>query len=554
MIWTLVFAPLMALGLCGQSSLEFFTNEANELLTSEFDFGITNIPVYSSTNTAIGYSAAIHYALQSAANDYDATTPGTNLPSVFRPQFSLEGDTLFVVGYTNVTTDFAAQISLGFKEPGDPTIGLNDNVWGIPWVVGEKNSVPTFNEYCYSTAVLMMRQLYFSRFKEPNGTPVTNRPPQYTNQFYVMGITNTFGVEAWNSARAAFTSGVTIIESNRISIALSNNYNWGTNVVISAGSNWTVSSWPGWSGKQSDSSFLVPMFTNVIGLPLSYWSESSAQFFPFTNSLYLPSNTFPAADMEQTGWPVHHWTLSITNNFMYALVDNASGQGLDFVNLGAFGSMIDINEALTNINNYGWSPPTEPIDNAAWFVGNATDSPRSPMSAGALNQIEDGMITNQFFEDEILGIDSLDTEPVFSDPYVPCVSIIQNCSWSAGNPLVRFTVEDLTNVTISPELETYSWLTSVPPVNLISNSVCTLGGLNARELARFSSPVYSLSDGAFEFSFRGVPDLPYALWATTNLVDWSQIGTALQPFPGQFEIGDPAVANYPMRFYEVRGP
>ncbi|MGP8199014.1 MAG: hypothetical protein ACLQU4_05865 [Limisphaerales bacterium] len=51
----------------------FFTNQANAQLQAEFGFGVTNIPVYSTTNPAIGYGASVHYVLQSAANNYDAT-------------------------------------------------------------------------------------------------------------------------------------------------------------------------------------------------------------------------------------------------------------------------------------------------------------------------------------------------------------------------------------------------------------------------------------------------------------------------------------------------
>ena len=116
-------------------ALQVFTNQANPALLSQFGFGVTNIPIYSPTNSAVRYTAAIHYVLQAAANAYDVTTPATNYPSVFRPQFGWQGGNLFVVGYTNVTVDFDAQFAIGFKDSTDPMIGANDNVWGIPWVV-----------------------------------------------------------------------------------------------------------------------------------------------------------------------------------------------------------------------------------------------------------------------------------------------------------------------------------------------------------------------------------------------------------------------------------
>jgi hypothetical protein len=230
-IWQFIIVVSVTLRVPAQTSLEFFSNQANVLLQAEFGFGVTNIPVYSATNPAISYSASIHYQLQSAANAYDATTPATNLPSVFRPLFSWQTNTLFIVGYSCVMTDFYAQIGRGFKNLSDPTICSNDNVWGIPWVVGAKGQIPAFNEYCYSSAVTFVRRLGFVRRMFPNGQYATNSPPQYTNQIYLMAISNIFGAEAWNFYPTTFTNSVTLVLSNQVSITITNNYNFGTNMV-----------------------------------------------------------------------------------------------------------------------------------------------------------------------------------------------------------------------------------------------------------------------------------------------------------------------------------
>src|SRR5580692_1384628 len=105
-IWQATIMATLAVRLSAQPSLEFFTNQANALLLPQFGFGVSNIPIYSSTNPAIAYSASLHYLLQSAANAYDATTPATNSPSVFRPLFSWQTNTLYIVGYAAVTNDF----------------------------------------------------------------------------------------------------------------------------------------------------------------------------------------------------------------------------------------------------------------------------------------------------------------------------------------------------------------------------------------------------------------------------------------------------------------
>ncbi len=58
---------------------------------------------------------------------------------------------------------------------------------------------------------------------------------------------------------------------------------------------------------------------------------------------------------------------------------------------------------------------------------------------------------------------------------------------------------------------------------------------------------------SFQIQFNGVVDVPYAIWASTNLTDWNQAGTVDQPTPGSFQFVD-AATNASARFYEVRVP
>jgi hypothetical protein len=557
-IWQFIIIAFVALRVPAQTPLEFFTNQANALLQAEFGFGVTNIPVYSTTNPAIGYSASVHYLLQSAANAYDATTPATNFPSVFRPVFSWQADTLFIVGYACVTTDFYAQIGCGFKAITDPTITANDNVWGIPWVVGAKGQTPAFNEYCYSSAVNVERDLLFVRY--PSSAPgqyVTSSPPQYTNQFYIMSISNIFGAEAWNFYPTTFTNSVTLVVSNQVSVTITNNYNFGTNLVFNTTTNWSIDSWPGWPGYGPTGGFMIPLFTNTSSLPISYWSESTRQFVALLNG----AADFLPGDFQQTGWPVHAWALNITNNLMYASVDNGTGHVLDFVNLGAFGSSLNVNQVLTNFFS---EPPLN-----LWTVAPATDAPNSPMSEGALNQIALGIgqTGGLTFYESLLGLPGGYPSSVgtFSAPYgapgVPSIDpanayFIQSCSWQAGNPMVHYTVGDLTNPEYNQDIACVPLADiSTGLASSMSNSVCSLGEVNpdycSGAVEDFS---FNLSDGLFQIGFSGAADLPYVVWASTNLFDWSQIGTAAQPLPGVFQFEDPAATNYSARFYQVRLP
>jgi hypothetical protein len=540
-VWQVLIAVLLAFRLPAQPSLEFFTNQANALLETAFGFGVGNIPVYCSTNPAVGYSASLHYQLQSAANAYDATTPVTNFPSVFRPLFGWSSNTLFIIGYTNVTTDFYTQTARGFKEPSDPSICTNDNVWGIPWVVGAKNNPPAFNNYSYATVMLADRKLLFER-AGTESDPITNWPPIYTNQLFAMSISNAFAVEVWNYSRSNLSEGVTIVASNQVTMVLTNNYNWGTNITFSAGTNETVNSWRGWTGGTADSSFLVPLFTNVIPLPSGYWSESTAQFVPFTEetSGFLPS------DLRQLGWPVHNWVLTITNNLTCAVIDNPSGQVLDFVNLGAFGSSIPITQTLTNQMTGSVS---------LWNTNGATESPYSPMSIGLAEQL---LMSEA--EDPTL-VASLDgeqgniyTQYIFGSGYDASGVINQKCTWQSSNPLVHYTVSDLTSAhNETTELEPLLFLLTGLPGEISAN----LARLN---MTYNSGTIYNLTlglpSGMPQLNFQGVLDLPYAIWASPDMLNWSQIGIALQldSSPASFQFNDPSATNYPARFYEVRLP
>jgi hypothetical protein len=428
-------------------------------------------------------------------------------------------------------------------------------VWGIPWVVGAQNNPPAFNEYCYSTAVTAERKLLFVR-ASINGQPDTNRPPEYTNQLFMMAISNVFGVEAWNFSRSNFPDGVTMVASNEVSITVTNNYDGGTNYMFGAGTNWIINSWPGWTGRPSDASFLVPIFTNVIPLPASYWSESTKGFVPLSTGFFT-SNAFLPGDLTQRGWPEYDWTLNITNSVMYGLIDNGSGFVLDFVNLGGFGSSIPITQLLTNEQGF-LGTNYDPV----WVTNGATDAPNSPMSSGVLYQIAIAEATNMIFSNAFHGVPSGDSDSIFENPFTPINEIVQNCSWGTVNPLVHYTLEDLAG---AEDDESFP-LDGGPPPSLgsqISNSVCSLGkrnlDYNSGTVENFD---FGLTAGTFQMNFSGVNDLPYTIWASTNMLDWSEIGIASQlypwsypqQYPRPFQFSDPAATNYPARFYQLRLP
>jgi hypothetical protein len=547
-----------------QTALKFFTNQANALLQAQFGFGVTNIPLYSTTNASNGYTAAIHYVLQAAANDYDATNLSSVFPSVFRPQFAWQSNGLWIVGYTNVVGDFDAQLARGFKQLNDPTIGLNDNVWGVPWVVGAKNNPPNFNEYSYATVFNIARRIVVTR-------PSTNIPPTFVNQFYEMSLSNIFGAEAWNSYSNVFTNPVSIIVTNLVSILFTNNYNWGTNFSFMTGTNWPISSWAGWnSGNYSSTdSFLVPLLTTVVPLPDSEWSETLGQFVPGSNYLSLPTN-----DDRQVAWPVHDWMVQVTNQLMYALVDTGTGTNrvLDFVNLGGFGSGLDINQALNQFETF---PPQLSYLEFVWQTNGATDdSLTSPMSSGTRAQIEiaEGMMAvgdwppphpparepSDYYMDAIAEFHAVmqggGTGLTVLAPFVAKTTLWQSCSWQAVTPWVHYTIEDLTN----PGFDEFTALLTLPvPFAFFTTNLGNIGRINPIEMYPPTRPPalkIGLTGGDYWLAFAGFKNLPFAVWDSSDLLNWGFLGTALQPSPGQFQFSDPASTNDTGRFYQLRLP
>ena len=62
-----------------------------------------------------------------------------------------------------------------------------------------------------------------------------------------------------------------------------------------------------------------------------------------------------------------------------------------------------------------------------------------------------------------------------------------------------------------------------------------------------------LANGAFRFSYTNTSS-SLSVYASTNLTNWLQIGTATQTAQGVFQFIDSAATNYSRRFYQLRTP
>jgi hypothetical protein len=490
------------------NTLGFFTNAADLLLRSQVfvytnyvtnlvngtivytpsnyllaTFGITNIPVYVSTNPGVRYNEQIHRMLQLAANIYAAANPAYSSgsgqtryqqPPVFRPQFMVSNapsatSNMFVyitnfVLVTNIANSNAYyQISKGFYDLPDyaaykaATSGADPNFWGIPWVVGAVKGLPAFDQYSYTSRIEFIRQLLFVRQTNSSG-PITNLPPASTNQFYVMQISNLFGMDAWNPYISNFygiNHGLTVFASNVVTVTLTNNaaspYNFWTNITFTNSLNYTPigSPWTGWPNPASKQTTEFKSFlqTNFVFLPLVYYSEALTNLVVLTNNGTLYDGFLPQ-DIGQKHWPTHYWSLNITNHLCYALIDGpaATGTLLDFVNLGPFGSSANITQ-LAISNSIGQSQ-------SEFAVAPSTDNKSSsPMSQGVTNQITDSI--NEDPTGAFYGSLTGQTSPCIAGAWFSTTAASQSTiltpfyitddmhSWMACDPLVHYTTGDL---------------------------------------------------------------------------------------------------------------
>ena len=200
-------------------------------------FGIGNIPVLVSNQFV--YSPAVNRLLQLAANMYDATinnypVMAKNYPSVFRPLFSrnigiLGTNNVFISGFTNVVISSLGANDLQLALPVDAlqlsqtnlsgdVSNLAVNVYGVPWIVGAKKGFPNFNEFSFESIVQVTRKLEITR---PSVDAHLNA--YQTNQMYILSISNSLGVECWNSYSSNYTSSqIQIVARDSLSMMFTN--------------------------------------------------------------------------------------------------------------------------------------------------------------------------------------------------------------------------------------------------------------------------------------------------------------------------------------------
>jgi hypothetical protein len=451
-------------------------------------FSLTNIQIYYSgpTNgvpyyvTNNEYSATTHRALQLAANLNDATSlrlfkaaDGTtnDYPSVFRPLFAKSSTNVFIGGFLEVNepnvTNLLNRIEWQsterfFSDPRYPQGTLHTNImlYGVPWVIGAKKGFPNFNEFNLQTAAQISRKLELRR-------PTLNSLPAQTNAMWVLGVSNLFGIEAWNSYTQSFRRSVEMRASVQSSMALRSIVNVGGTVNITTYPTPTgltyfrtnVLTTNSWAGNPSPSSFIVPIREEITFLPNAVFRSQSGTFT--TNSVFESSIYSPI------------WDLVITNRVQFFVIDKEAGRIIDFVNLDKLVTRLNVTGHLTGGTNvyvgdvFGDQPgPGALTDYDVWSTNRVVANNPNSMTKGVTNQIGvsigipyvgDG-VWRSAAGDPVAGRDKdkailqfaefmrgRSTNLVAQAPFSPTRTIYQKKSWQANDPLVHYTAEDLSD-------------------------------------------------------------------------------------------------------------
>ncbi len=531
--------------------VQFFTNAAIRLLRSRAEFvnsglctnGTIYIPIYP-TNF---YTPSVHRMLQLAANIYDASTnhayyTSLDFPSVFRPTFgkTVTGPNtiIYINGYTNV--DAVLTSSDVFNQPADlrrPAVVASlpsggpflTNIYGIPYVIGVKYGLPSFNNFTMVPVVQVTRSIQLIK---PTLTAQLSDPGWQTNISYQIGISNVFAASCWNSYLSTFSnSTVLVYATNEMTMTL-----WLTNDInlINPGvTNITITNISGyanttnlfysntWAGRPASlfnpATPIAPSFRRILLSGTNFLNNVYVQRIPVNLNANGPGNgLYPPTPRNY----IPGWSLIITNRLRVILQDQTTGRLLDYVQLGGVGQMNgmdsfeDINGDLQNFtfarNNSGSPFPflPDPLGRYSVWTTNAVSTTNNT-PRGIYNQLiisaYSNSVPNSVWMGKTPGQVSAEVYPfdVFIGKnattysaiaaYTPTTKYTNVFTWSANDPLVHYQATDLNDFTkywVSNNLVRSLATNTLGTITTVSNDPSLLPGSLSTNVQRVSTSHY----------------------------------------------------------------
>ena len=548
-----------------ETPIGFFTNVATRLLQSQLGLSLNHIQLYPTNQ----YTPSVHRLLQVTANLYDATTnrPATGypyLPSVFRPVFANDtgrtGGQIYISGFEEVTNTSVLNAKMVDLSDLNALVNLKpyDMVCGIPLVIGAKKGFPNFNEFAMHTQVQVARKLQFHR----PGTSTTQKVNEI-DQMYVLGISNVFGLEAWNSYSTPFPRDLQMVVQPDLSVLVTNletgkwlNPAYSRYRPAATIANMASNTWTGYNSTFSHPSFQIPLFTNCVFLANSTYSQVQDQFVPLTSDFERTPGT--------TNFYVPHWQLTLKTRLCYALVD--SGRIVDYVNL-TDDRLVNITDALMTDGSCGDTYTPDGSNGGMWctnrFFGSSL---HSTPTYGIQNQIEAsrGLVTvdwNSSLHEFPAGMSVADaiaffkgqfapyflrSSNTFNGPFQPVRNIYLVTFWQANDPLVHYMLSDLMG----------SVYTDLMIDNLHPSPTANLGMVNSRYEPWGGNPYSGNSSTTkFDLTLKDPLILRPDDWdfPTNLLSDLASIGRVHRGTPWQtVYLKSFGISNYPLWFSNWR--
>ena len=470
------------------------------------------------------YTPEVHRLLQVAANIYDATTNrlvGPQPPTVMRPVFRKYanpggGTGVFISRYTELMSTNINELKRSLLPQSfvdltnvvlNPRVPIDRdldkiNINGVPWIIGVKKGLPNFNEYSVESIVQVSRRLEVNKGNLANVSPEMSRNWR-TNQMYTLGITNIFGIEGWNSYTKAYPNPLLLDVRYKYQIGL-----WDHSVTNKSGvalprllTNLVegpyriTKNYPRWPGQE----FKVPLNAGATTITNSIYSTGLKRFFPANRAF---TNVF------ESGFAVPDWKLHITNRVQYFLVDRKLNRVVDAVNLDNLVTSLDITQLTTGQTGAASSlfGSGNLSEGSFWETNrvNASEGTRSP-TYGIMNQIQVARgqkpVSTAFWRsynnDPYIGRNKEKAIQDFDDflrgqnrprrpsdiirkqaPFTPVRKFYKRASWQANDPLVHYTVNDLTDPVITDRFSTNNVVYLRPPNTPLP--VNNLGLINER--------------------------------------------------------------------------
>jgi hypothetical protein len=498
----------------------FFTNAAARLLLNS---GYSPDGADGRTNARVNvshiqiwptnyYTASIHRLLQVAANLYDASSTRTfnlagetnGFPTVFRPHFTHLGskggglEEIYISGWTEVTniadviSTNNVMIDLTDSNSRD-RLKANDMVYGVPLVVGARKGFPNFNEFAMETKAEITRKMEFRREGRTQDGPINE-----TNVMYTMVLTNTFGLEAWNSYSNAYPRSLEMRLAVEMFAFMTNRQGEVLFAVTNPPrrtfliTNYSAGSWRGFTNNNyAAASFRVPLHpstNNFLFLTNSTYNENTRRFMPLTGTFIRHPN--------RSEFPIPEWYLNLRTRVRYILIDRGVNRIVDYANLDSIEPVIDITTALMDGGQCGGGLDGKP--GSMWCTNRPNADIRTPtfgilnqMAASGGNQQIIGSVDwrsstdifppgldragaidffrSQFDQSPLTYSQPFPKTNVFYTPYNPTRQVLFITSWTANDPLVHYTLTDLTDLRQPDRLQfdvtKYSTVTNLGLVN-----------------------------------------------------------------------------------------